>query len=55
MATYSEFYESPPHGIFFVLNQGKQKGYDSFLSSDKSLHYVSAKASGSNKRLISFS
>ena len=38
-----------------MLNQGKQKGYNSFSWSDKSLVYVSAGASGSNKRHISFS
>ena len=40
---------------FVVLNLGKQKGYNSFWWSDKNLVYVSAEASGSNKRHISFS
>ena len=39
---------------FFVLNIGKQKGYNSFWWSDKSLVYASAEASGSSKRNISY-
>ena len=39
---------------FFVLSQGKQKGYNSFWWSDKSLVYVSTEVSDSNKGQISF-
>ena len=56
VATYSEFYELEYFlRDFFVLNLGKQKGCNSFCWSDKSLVYVSAEGSGSNKRQISFS
>ena len=50
MATYCNFYERSSQWDFSVLNQGKQKGYNSFRWSDKSSVYVSAEASGFNKR-----